>query len=488
MEVAKLTEMVISLQAQVNALQQLAFNKKSERSATGQSKKKANKNNPPHPGRKPFPPHLERRTVIHDLTEEEKVCKHCQSQLTKIGEITSEQLELVPAILRVIKHIRCKYACKNCHHCLKLAPLPAQPFEKSIATASLAADIISNKYTYHLPLHRQEKWYGDHGCSIRKSTLCGIVMSSASLLAPIVEAMAKETFSRDHLFSDDTSTRVFIEIKETGKKKLKKGTLWVITCKESTHSPPCTIYHTYSHSRGGVIADLLRNGGFTGYLQKDGTSKYNKAKRDCGFIDVGCWGHGRRPYVPIVRSSKKKGLAHQILRLIDSLYSVEHFCTDQKLSPEERYKVRQEQSKPILKAIKKLVDENKEKILPKSPLGKAMAYTLNHWDSLNTYLLDGRLEIDNNRSERALRGPVLGRKNYLFFGSEEGAEAAEILYSLADTAKQNNVNFREYLTDVLERISTHPNTRISELLPYNWQKLYSKEALSQQAASQKLVA
>ena len=279
-------------------------------------------------------------------------------------------------------------------------------------------------------------------------------MSCAGLLAPLVERMAqKDLRPCGHLFSDDTPIRVLEE------KGAKTGRFWIYSSKGNEHFKACTVYD-YSPTRQGKwpIGFLA---GFRGYLQADAYGGYDKiyAGQGSQVQEVGCWAHARRRFYECSQGSGKEGLAHQGLAFIRLLYHIEAEASEQCLSPPERKVWRQERAPPILQDFKRWLLQYEQEVLPKSPLGDAIRYSLNHWSALNTYLMEGYLEIDNNRAERGIRPLALGRKNYLFVGNDAGGKAAAIIYSLLETCKQHKVNPHTYLKDVLERISTHPNSR-----------------------------
>lgn len=476
------SQRIDQLTDQVNVLTRYKFGKRSEKvkeekpkpsneggSQDGYGRKKGH-------GRKPFPPHLPRRQVHYQLTASERVCECCSGFLSKMGEQMSEQLEIIPAKVYVIQHIRHKYACRKCQDKVVIAKMPDQPIDKGKAGPGVLAEVMVNKYQDHLPLYRQSQRFARLGIELSRSTLCGWVMQSAKLLAPLVDAMKdRALIPSRHLFSDDTTIRTLQE--EGG---VKTGRFWIYTSKGRGPYPACTVYqYTPTRESAGPL-NFLKD--FEGYFQADAYSGY-----DCLFekdeegkasvIEIACWAHARRKFHEIARVSTKEGLAHEALKFIQELYKIEWEIKENALKSREVKKWRQKHAPPILEAFHKWLKEQKERVLPKSALAGAINYTLNHWEAFNSYLLDGALEIDNNRSERGMRPLAIGRKNYLFVGSEFGGESAAVIYSLLATCQQHGVNPLAYLRDVLARLPNHLNSKIDELLPYNWKPMTEEASL-----------
>lgn len=418
-----------------------------------------------------MPAHLPREEVIHDLIPQEKSCGHCGSFLSQIGVEEREQLETVSIQFIVKKHKRLKYACKCCGETVAIAKSPSQAIEKGIAGPNLLAQVLVDKYGDHLPLYRQEQRFKRHGIHINRSTLWNWVYLSSLSLAPLVEAMTKDLLVVGHIFSDDTTMPTLRKpIPENKGKKTKTNYMWTYNGLSKQHKKPIVIYD-FTEGRDGKYPEKFLKG-FSGYVQADAYSGYNglftggeghPAHCTC----VGCWAHVRRKFYEALKANPKS-ISKKVLLMIGKLYKVEEACKKERLDADKIKERRQKGSNPVLEEIHKWLIEYQPQVVPKSLLGEAISYALSNWKALNVYIEDGRLEIDNNRSERCIKGIVLGRKNYMFMGSVRGGKAAAIIYSLIETCKQNDVDPVAYFADVLACIPTHPNKRIHELLPYNW--------------------
>jgi len=409
---------------------------------------------------------LPREEIIHDLAVEERSCDHCGAFLSQIGFETSEQLETVSVSFIVKKHKRLKYACKCCGETIALAKRPSQAIEKGIAGPNLIAQVLVDKYADHLPLYRQEQRLKRHNIHIHRSTLWNWVYLSSISLYPLVDAMQQDLLLIDYVSSDDTTMPTLREqVLENRGKKAKTNYIWVYTGFSANKSP--IVIYDFTQGRDGCYPEeFLKN--FTGYVQADAYSGYNGIfTKDKLCVRLGCWAHVRRKFYEAMKANPKS-IAKQMIVLIGNLYKIEEDYRKKCLQAEQIKERRQQYAKPILQEIHAWLVKHKPQVVPKSLLGQAIAYTLSNWETLNVYVEDGRLEIDNNRSERCIKGVVLGRKNYMFMGSVRGGTAAAIIYSLIETCKQNDVDPVAYLADVLSRIPTHPNKRIHELLPYNW--------------------
>jgi transposase len=366
------------------------------------SKSKPNKNS--KAGRKPLPASIPRKQKIYDLTEEEKMCS-CGSRLTPIGEVKSEQLEIIPAQIFVMEHIRKKYACKCCESTVKEAKLPPQPIPKSIASPGLLSHVIVSKYDYHLPLYRQEKILQHVGIDIPRATLSHWVLKSAKLLTPLIKLMQDIVQNYDVGYSDETTVQV---LKEKARSPQSKSYMWCFG-----GGPPeqfCYLFH-YHVSRGHEVPlDYLED--FKGYLHCDGFRAYDTLSSKTGVTLVGCWYHMRRKYVEAAKVGQHPVLANWVIDKIKLLSIIEKYCLDRKLSPDEIKEYRLKNSLPIIEEIKLWLDEKVLTVLPKSLLGGAIQYSLNQWSKLINFLMDGRLEISNNSMERIIKGFATGRKNW----------------------------------------------------------------------------
>ncbi|RLA26573.1 MAG: IS66 family transposase [Gammaproteobacteria bacterium] len=389
-------------------------------------------------GRKPLPDHLPRVDVVHELAEDERRCDHDGRRLAEIGEVISEQLDIIPAKIQVLRHIRKKYAC-DCGQCIKTAPLPAQPIPKSMASPGLLAHITVSKYADALPLYRQETILQRIGIELPRATLANWMIKAGCLVQPLINLMHEQLLSYDILQMDETTVQV---LKESGKRAQSKSYLWLQRGGPPAH--PMVLYH-YDPGRGAEVAKRLLEG-FNGYLQTDGYDGYNAAVAKNDLIHVGCMAHARRKFSDAVKAqgrNKKRGKAHRGLTLIQKLYRVEKQA--RKLKPEKRYVQRQLHAKPILDEMKTWLENVLPQVPPSSVTGKALHYLHNEWDKLIRYLEDGRLEIDNNAAENAIRPFVVGRKNWLFSDSVKGVTASANLYSLIETAKANGLEPYAYL-------------------------------------------
>jgi transposase len=396
-----------------------------------------------HPVRKKLPAWLPREVIVHDISEEEKICG-CGEQMIRFGEEISEQLKYIPAKISVIQHLRPKYACKPCQENVKIAPMPILLLPKSIATPELVAHTIISKYTDHLPLYRQEAIWERMEIDMPRSSLCGWILKVAGLCEPLVYQLRKIILSYDYAQADETTVQVLDEV---GRDNRTKSYMW---CYRGGGEKTVIVYE-YQETRGGCHAQhFLRD--FKGYLQTDAYSGYYWTDNDENIISVGCHAHARRPFAELVKLNKGTGLAAEALRFYRKLYKIETIARENKLSAEARYELRQKQSKPVLDSFKIWLDHHLTKTSEQAKIGKAIRYCLNHWTELNNYLKDGRIEIDNNLIENAIRPFALGRKNWLFMGSPAGAKAGALFYSLIETCKANNIEPYQYLCAMLNRI------------------------------------
>lgn len=411
-------------------------------------------------GRKPLPKSLPYIEKIHDLSEDEKQCT-CGCTLTPMSDEITEQLDIVPQMTFRIVHIRKKYACKNCEDTIKLAKLPKQPLDKTMAAPGLLAAIIDSKFNRHMPLYRQEAMFKEANVSITRGTLSNWMIKSAKLLTPLVKLMEADIQAHDIAYADETPLQV---LKEKDRLPTQKSYMWLFIGGAPDKRAFVYQYHpTRTHK---VALDFFTD--FKGYLHADCYQAYVTLGQKEDISHVACWAHARRYFVDVAKIAKKEGLAHQIIKLIGKLYHLEKELKDKKVMPEDVFVRREKDAKPILAQIKALLDEAQLKTSPKSPLGTAIFYSLNHWEALNIYLQDGRLEIDNNRSERSIKPFVIGRKNWLFHGNDIGAQAGSILFSLIETCKQHKVEVFSWLKYTLANIHlAETMEQLEKLLPYN---------------------
>ena len=417
------------------------------------------------PGRRPLPPHLPREEVLHDLSEAEKVCACCGESLHCIGEERSEKLDIIPAKARVIVHVRPKYACRGCEDGVKRAPLPPQPIPKSIATPGLLAWVVTGKYLDRMPLYHLEGVLKRLEVEVSRTTLATWMIRGAELLNPLYCALHRALLERDIVQADETTVQV---LKEAGKSAQSKSYLWVY---RAGTGPPITLYE-YQPTRGGEHPERFLEG-FRGYLQSDGYKAYRSlCAKNPELIALGCMAHVRRKFDEAAKAhpnakAKRGSAATRAMAMIGKLYAVEKRIRD--LPPEGRYRVRQDIAKPLLDEFHAWLTETAPRVMPQSLLGEAITYALNQWPTLTTYLEDGRLEIDNNATERDIRPFVMGRKAWLFSDTPQGARASAVLYSIVRCAKANGLEPYDYLRELFETlpaIAPEDADAIKALLPW----------------------
>ena len=410
-------------------------------------------------GRKPLPRDLPRERREYDLSEAQKVCPECGETRQRIGEDVTEQLEYVPASLFVIEHVQFKYACKHCQGGVAQAEKPAQPIEKGLPGPGLLAHVVTSKYCDHLPLNRQESILARHGVELSRSTLCDWTMDAATLLEPVVRAMQRNMLQSAAINTDDTPVPV------QDKVKTHRAHLWVYIG-DADH--PYNIYDfTWTRGREGPEKFLEH---YEGYLQADAYSGYDSLYAKGRIVEVACWAHARRYFFEAKGADPVR--AHAALLRIGEMYRVEHEARD--LDANARRALRRERTAPLLEAFARWLEENRERVLPKSPIGQAISYARNHWVALCRFVQDGDLAIDNNAAERALRPICVGRNNWLFAGSLRGGHAGAILYSLIASAKRHGLDPFAYLRDLLALIPTFPHKSIGLLFPDKWKAMQAR--------------
>jgi transposase len=409
-------------------------------------------------GRQRLPKSLKRQRVVFDLAENEKQCPHCRGELKRIGEEIGERLEYVPASMLVIEEACQKYVCGNgCT--IVTAEKPMAPIEKGLPGPGLLAHVVVSKYGDHLPLHRQEAIFRRQGVTLSRKTMCDWMRRCAELVSPLFDRMRESVLASKVMQTDDTPVNVL----DPSLPKTRTGRIWTYV---GDRDHPYTVYdYTPTRSRDGPNAFMKQ---FHGYLQADAYSGYDELYRDRNrkITEVACWAHARRRFFEARSSDLMRSMV--VLAYIRLLYDVEREARDMKLDREARKAMRQARSLPILEDIRIYLEREQPAVLPKSPEGTAISYTLSNWDALVRYCDDGDLEIDNNGAERSLRGIAVGRRNWTFLGSDNGGRTAAILTSLTTTCKRLGIDPFEYLRDVFQRISTHPRNRLDELLPNEW--------------------
>ena len=405
-------------------------------------------------GRRPLPPELPRVEVIHDLSESEKLCG-CSEDLSRIGSEVSEKLDIVPAKMQVIRNIRYKYACKRCEGveseggAVKIAPLPPQLIPQGIATPGLLANVMTAKYADALPLYRQEKIFERMGVELSRATMANWVIQVGQRCEPLMDLLKKEIRSGPLVNMDETPVQV---LNEPGRPNTSKSYMWVF--RGGDIERPALVFH-YDPSRSGDVPQKYLDG-YQGYIQTDGYQGYNVVGERAGIVHLGCWVHVRRKFMDVVKvqakGGKKKGHAHEAIEYIQQIYAIESEADVKEFTAVERYQLRQKKAAPLLRQFRKWLEDISPTTPPQGLLGKAVSYTLNQWERLERYILDGLLRPDNNLAENAIRPFVVGRKNWLFAGHPRGADASATIYSLIETAKANDLEPYRYLRYLFERL------------------------------------
>jgi transposase len=413
----------------------------------------------PPAARNPLPASLPRDIVEHG---KQSCCDACGNELAYIGEDISEQLEYVPARFRVTKHVRPKYSCRSCNTIVQ-AQAPSRPITRGYAGPGLLAHVIVSKFVDHLPLYRQSQIYSREGVELERSTLADWVGQVFHLLRPLNNALHQYVMAAAKLHTDDTPVPVL----QPGRKTTKQARLWGYMRDDrpagNTDAP--AVWFTYSPDRKGKWPEA-HLADYSGTLQADGYAGYKALYAKGDIHEAACWAHVRRKFYEIDKV-QPESFAANVLEAIAELYVIEKQIKGQ--PPDQRLAIRQEQAKPRLDQLKEKLRVTLSRVAKKLPLAKAIQYALVRWDALERYTTDGAIEIDNNPIEREIRPIALGRKNYLFVGSDAGGERAAMMYSLMNTAKLNGIEPEAYLTHVLTRIADHPVNRVDELLPWNVQ-------------------
>src|ERR1700728_2585445 len=408
--------------------------------------------------RREFPAHLPRETQT--IMPRQECCPDCGGTLKHLSDDISEMLELEPVRFKVVRHVRPKLACASCDTIVQ-APAPARPIERGMAGPGLLAHVLVSKYADHLPLYRQAEIYAREGVDLDRSLLAQWVGTTAALLTPLTDALRDHVFAADVVHADDTP----IPVLAPGHGKTKTGRLWTYVRDERPAAGKAApaVWFTYTADRKGEHPQhQLRD--FRGILQADGYAGFSKLYDGGEVLEAACWAHVRRKFVDL-HELHKSAIAKEALDRIGELYAIEKEIRGR--SPDQRRAVRQERSRPLLEAMHVWLEQTLKTLSQKSATAKAIAYALTRWDALQRYCDDGRIEIDNNAAERALRCVALGRKNFLFAGSDGGGQSAAAFYSLLGSAKLNGHNLEAFLREVLARIGEHPINRIAELLPWN---------------------
>ena len=436
-------------------------------------------------GRRKLPDHLPRVEIPHELSDEQKPCPCCGQMRACIGSEISEQLEFVCASFQVLRHVRHKYACKGCGqgcaNCdgqahIEIAAPTAGPIEKGLPGPGLLAHVIVSKLGDHLPLYRLERIFQREDVEIARSTMCGWMLAAAALVKPLVELMALRVKQSLVIHTDDTRVPVMAE------GKCRSGRIWPYI---GDGDNPYVIYeYTPDRTRAGPQQFL---GNYAGYLQADAYGGYDGIFTSGKVIEVACWAHARRKFFDARETDGRRSA--QMLEMVRRLYAVEDQAREQaanlmasqpEAAAEQRHalirSLRQEKSVPILAEIKTWLDGEKELVLPRSPMGGAIAYVLNQWEALNRYAEQGYLSIDNNAAERAVKRVAIGRKNWLFAGHDESGAAHALLWSLIASSERHGLDPQRYLTGVLARIGQAKLSELGQFLPDVWKADLAAEA------------
>jgi transposase len=410
------------------------------------------------PARRPQPAHLPRE--VRTYLPRQEACPDCGGKLKHLGEDISEMLEIEPIRFKVIRQVRPKLACAGCERIVQ-AEAPSRPIARGMAGPGLLAHVLVAKYGDHLPLYRQSEIYAREGVELDRSTLADWVAGSSQLLEPLVEALRHHVMAAQKLHVDDTP----VPVVAPGNGKTKTGRLWtyVRDDRPAGDEIPPAVWFAYTPDRKAEHPQAHLDK-FRGTLQADGYAGFEQIYKGGHIQEAACWAHVRRKFYDLEQAHKSP-VAKEALERIGALYAVESDINGR--SPEERCEVRNARSRPLLESLKQWLEETLVKLSKKSDTAIAVRYALGRWPALMRYCDDGHLEIDNNAAERALRAVALGKKNYLFAGSDRGGESAAAIYSLVGTAKLNGIDPESYLRNVLSRIAEHPINRIEELLPWN---------------------
>jgi transposase len=413
-------------------------------------------------GRRALPANLPREEIVHDIPEEQKVCA-CGAVMKRMGEEVSEQLEVIPARAKVIRHVRPKYACRVCQGvdteggAVKIAPPAEQLIPKSIATPGLLAFLLVNKFADALPFYRQERIFARMGVELSRTTMCNWAVEVADRLSPLLHLMRDQIRAGPYVQIDETPLQVLEDPGSTSQMWVYRG--------GQPRAP--TIFYAYHPSRSGDVPFEFLNG-YRGWVQTDGYAGYDKLGSREGVVMLGCWAHARRKFVEVTKAASSGSAAHEAIEYIRKLYAVESEAEQRSLNEEQLAELRRLRTVPVLGKFHRWLLELQNQTPPQGLLGKAVNYTLGQWDRLERYVQHGMLRPDNNLAENAIRPFVVGRKNWLFSATSRGAQASAALYSVIESAKANRHEPYWYLRFLFEGlISARTVDQYAALLPQN---------------------
>ena len=412
------------------------------------------------PARKVLPEHLPRTDVVHAPASD---CTDCGKPMRPLSEDIREVLDYVPGRFVVTRHVRPKLSCRDCGT-IAQAPMPSLPIERGNPGASLLAQVLVSKYGDHLPLYRQNKIFEREGITIERSTLADWVGRSAYLLQPLVDRLERHVFASNTIHTDDTP----IPVLDPGRGKTKTGRLWSYVRDErpfGSDAPPA-VFYKYTIDRKGVHPTGHLQG-YQGFIHADGYSGYKKLFETAGVTEVACLAHIRRKLFDNHKVTQSP-IAEEAIKRIAELYKIEKEIRGS--PPEHRKAVRQKQSQPLFEDLQAFLDKSLPTVPGGSDLARAMRYAITRLKKLEVYLEHGHIEIDNNAAERSMKNLAVGKKNWLFAGSDKGGHRAATIYSLIETAKLNQINPQAWLTHVIDVIQDYPNKKIDDLLPWNWEQ------------------
>ena len=422
-------------------------------------------------GRKKLPDNLQRFRIEHTLNEAERVCPCCNQVCVKFGEDVSEQLDYHPGSLFVNQHVRFKYACTKCRDHITVGHVPVAVINKGLPGPGLLAHIAASKYADHLPLHRLERILSRHGVELSRKTMCDWMAHVAGMVSPLVDLMAKLVRESKALHTDATKMPY---LDPDVKGKSLSGQMWTFV---GDRDHPFDVFAFGLDHSAACIDAFLKDRHYRGYLNADAHNIYDHLFASGAITELGCWTHARRKFYDAKDSDAQRSAT--ALAYIRQLYAIEEaarerIAAQKKSGPaadEVFFDLRQAQSLPVLTAFKTWLEAERPKVLPKSLIGLAIAYTLRHWPALQRYTTDGFLDIDNNIAERALRHIAVGRKNWLFAGSADGARTAATLFTIASTCHRHHIDVFAYLHDILQRLAhapTPPPEQLRDWLPDRW--------------------